>query len=136
MIDEEIEGILLQVLPRMRLAPRIALPTQLQDQLLILREALLAQIFNHARQERLITFNPCDEVGKAVRKKIPARVRRNRFLHLDEEPKLIEQLKDRREHLLPAVRLALWTGMRRGEILRLRRDRRFDSDRRLQSFLY
>ena len=84
--------------------------------------ALLAQIFNHARQERLINYNPCDEVGKAVRKKIPARVRRNRFLHLDEEPRLIEQLKDRREHLLPAVRLALWTGMRRGEILRLRRE--------------
>lgn len=84
--------------------------------------ALLAQIFNHARQERLVNSNPCDEIGKAVRKKIPALVRRNRFLHLREEPKLIEQLKDRREHLLPAVRLALWTGMRRGEILRLKRD--------------
>lgn len=84
--------------------------------------ALLAQIFNHARQERLINFNPCDEIGKAVRKKIPARVRRNRFLHPEEEPRLIEQLKDRREHLLPAVRLGLWTGMRRGEILRLRRE--------------
>ena len=82
--------------------------------------ALLAQIFNHARQERLVNSNPCDEIGKAVKKKIPALVRRNRFLHLEEEPRLIEQLKDRREHLLPAVRLALWTGMRRGEILRLR----------------
>lgn len=84
--------------------------------------ALLAQIFNHARQERLINFNPCDEIGKAVRKKIPALVRRNRFLHSEEEARLIEQLGDRREHLLPAVRLALWTGMRRGEILRLRRE--------------
>lgn len=82
--------------------------------------ALLAQIFNHARQERLVNLNPCDEIGRAVRKKIPALVRRKRFLHLEEEPRLIEQLKDRREHLLPAVRLALWTGMRRGEILRLR----------------
>ncbi|HEV2860762.1 MAG TPA: site-specific integrase [Pyrinomonadaceae bacterium] len=83
--------------------------------------ALLAQIFNHARQERLVNSNPCDEIGKAVKKKIPALVRRNRFLTVEEEPKLMEQLKDRREHLLPAVRLALWSGMRRGEILRLKR---------------
>jgi len=41
---------------------------------------------------------------------------------VEEEPRLVEQLKDRREHILPAVRLALWTGMRRGEILRLRRE--------------
>jgi hypothetical protein len=74
--------------------------------------ALLAQIFDHARQGRLIDFDPCGEVGKAVGKKIPARVGRNRFPHLGEEPKLIERLKDRREHLLPAVRLALWADTR------------------------
>lgn len=35
---------------------------------------------------------------------------------------MIEQLKGRRERLLPAVRLALRSGMRRGEILRLKRE--------------
>jgi integrase len=82
--------------------------------------ALLSQIFNHARQERLVTSNPCDEIGKAVKKRIPARAVRSRYLTPEEEVLLVEQLTGRREHLLPAVRLALWTGMRRGEILRLR----------------
>jgi integrase len=36
-----------------------------------------------------------------------------------EEKLLVAQLAGRREHLLPVVCLALWTGMRRGEILRL-----------------
>jgi integrase len=81
--------------------------------------AVLSQIFNHARQERLVLANPCDEVGRAVMKAIPARRSRNRYCTPEEELKLVEQLKERRAHLLPAVRLALWTGMRRGEILRL-----------------
>jgi integrase len=80
---------------------------------------LLSQIFNMARQERLVTENPCDFIRKAVRKKIPARRRRERAMTVGEERLLVAQLAGRREHLLPVVRLALWTGMRRGEILRL-----------------
>ena len=82
---------------------------------------LLSQIFNMARTERLVTENPCDFIRKAVKKKIPARRKRERFLSLPEEALLLPQLVGRREHLLTAFRLAPWTGMRRGEILRLRR---------------
>lgn len=46
---------------------------------------LLSSIFNMAKQERLVTENPCDFIRKSVRKKIPARVKRNRYLTLEEE---------------------------------------------------
>lgn len=81
---------------------------------------LLSAIFNMAKQERLVTENPCNFIRKSVRKKIPARVKRNRYLTLEEERTLFVSLTGRREHLVPAVRLALLTGMRRGEILSLR----------------
>jgi integrase len=81
---------------------------------------LLSAIFNMARQERLVSENPCDFIRKSVRKKIPARVKRNRYLTLEEGEMLFASLTGRREHLVPAVRLALLTGMRRGEILSLR----------------
>lgn len=81
---------------------------------------LLSSIFNMAKQERLVTENPCDFIRKSVRKKIPARVKRNRYLTPEEEKKLLVGLVGRREHIVPAVRLALLTGMRRGEILSLR----------------
>jgi integrase len=81
---------------------------------------LLSAIFNMAKQERLVSENPCDYVRKSVRKKIPARVVRNRYLTLEEERRLFEKLKGRREHIRPAATLALLTGMRRGEILSLR----------------
>lgn len=81
---------------------------------------LLSSIFNMAKQERVVTENPCDFIRKSVRKKIPARVRRNRYLALEEEQSLFDKLTGRREHIVAAVRLALLTGMRRGEILSLR----------------
>jgi integrase len=81
---------------------------------------LLSSIFNMAKQERLVTENPCDFIRKSVRKKVPARVKRNRYLTLEEERLLFEELTGRREHIAPAARLALLTGMRRGEILSLR----------------
>lgn len=90
---------------------------------------LISQIFNMAKAEKLVTENPCDFIRKAVKKKIPARRRRERAMTAAEEKLLVPQLAGRREHLLPVVRLALWTGMRRGEILRLeKRDLNF-SDR-------
>jgi integrase len=79
-----------------------------------------------ARAERLVGENPCDFIHKAVKKKIPARRRRERAMTVAEEALLVPQLAGRREHLLPVVRVALWTGMRRGEILRLeKRDLNF-----------
>jgi integrase len=81
---------------------------------------LLSSIFNMARQERVAAENPCDFIRKSVRKKIPARVVRNRYLTLEEEKRLFDNLTGRREHLVAAVRLALLTGMRRGEILAFR----------------
>lgn len=83
---------------------------------------LLSSIFNMARAERLIGENPCEFIHKAVKKKIPPRHKRERFLSLEEEALLMPKLSGRREHLLTAVRLALWTGMRRGEILALERE--------------
>jgi integrase len=81
---------------------------------------LFSSIFNMARQERIVTENPCDFIRKAVRKKIPARVIRNRYLTLEEEKGLLDKLSGRRAHISTAVRLALLTGMRRGELLGLR----------------
>ena len=87
---------------------------------------LLSSIFNMARAERLVAENPCDFIRKAVKKKIPARRRRERAMTVAEEALLVPQLAGRREHLLPVFRVALWTGMRRGEILRLeKRDLNF-----------
>jgi integrase len=84
---------------------------------------LLSSIFNMAKQERLALENPCDFIRKAVRKKIPARVSRNRYLNLDEEKALFDEgLQGRRLHVNPIARIALLTGMRRGEILGLRKD--------------
>lgn len=81
---------------------------------------LRSSIFNMAKQERPVTENPCDFIRKSVRKKNPARVKRNRYLTLEEERLLFEELTGRRERIAPAARLALLTGMRRGELLSLR----------------
>lgn len=81
-------------------------------------EAVLpSSIVNMAKTERIVTENPCEFIRKCVRKKIPARVIRNRYLTLEVEKGLFEKLSGRREHIATAVRLPLLTGMRRGEIL-------------------
>lgn len=67
--------------------------------------------------------NPCRNLPKHVRDKIPARNRRERLLAPDEEARLFEVgLTGPREHLRPLVRLALNTGARRGSLLALRRE--------------
>jgi len=91
--------------------------------------ALLKQVFNMARPERLVSENPCDFVRKSVLHLIPARRRRERAMTLEEERLLLPQLSGRRWRLLPAVRVAQWTGMRRGEILRLEKRELNFSDR-------
>ena len=84
---------------------------------------LLSSIFRMAMRERVATANPCEELPKSVRAKIPARRRRNRRLSQAEESALFKVgLVGRREYVRPIAEVALCTGMRKGELLRLKRD--------------
>jgi integrase len=80
---------------------------------------LLSSIFIMAIQEGVAAVNPCASIPKSVKKKLPARNKRDRFLTFEEEPLLLAQLTGRRSHLAPIVRFALETGLRRGELCRL-----------------
>jgi integrase len=80
---------------------------------------LLSSIFIMAIQEGAAAVNPCTSIPKSVKKKLPARNRRDRFLTIEEEPLLFARLSGRRSHLAPIVRFALETGLRRGELCRL-----------------
>lgn len=77
---------------------------------------LLSRVFSLAIKNRELKANPCSEVEQ-----FKGEVRRNRYLLPDEEEKLMAQLTGRRAHLRLIVLVALHTGMRRGEILRLRK---------------
>ena len=84
---------------------------------------LLSSIFRMAMKERIATYNPCDELPQSVRAKIPARRKRNRRLSHAEETSLFNSgLVGRRIHLRPIAEVALCTGMRRGELFRLKRE--------------
>jgi integrase len=83
--------------------------------------SLLSSIFIMAISERVASSNPCNELPKSVRAKIPARRKRNRDLTAAEEERLFgEGLTGRREHLRETVEVALYTGMRKGELLGLK----------------
>jgi integrase len=82
---------------------------------------LLSSIFRLAIRERVATANACDELPKSVRAKMPARRRRNRRLSPAEENALFNVgLLGRRKHLRFVTEVALCTGMRKGELFRLR----------------
>lgn len=82
---------------------------------------LLSSIFRMAIKERVTVFNPCTELPKSVRDKIPARRKRNRRLSIEEERNLFEKgLQGRRAHIYGICEVALYTGMRRGELFRLK----------------
>ena len=68
-----------------------------------------------ARKNRLIAENPCFDV-----KKLEVDNERERYLTYEEERRLFAQLTGRRVHLLPIVKIALHTGIRRGALLSLR----------------
>jgi integrase len=69
----------------------------------------------------VVSTNACDELPKSVRAKIPARRRRNRRLSPVEEIALFNSgLVGRRKHLRSITEVALCTGMRKGELFRLR----------------
>jgi integrase len=83
--------------------------------------SLLSSIFIAAIREGVALSSPCNKLPKSVRAKIPARCKRNRYLTVAEEKRLFEEgLIGRREHLREIVEMALYTGMRRGEVLRLK----------------
>jgi len=81
--------------------------------------SLLSSVINHARREWGVTIdNPCLLV-----KKPPTPAGRTRVLSADEESRLLAAVAPvgrRNPDMLPLVRLALQTAMRRGELLALR----------------
>lgn len=81
---------------------------------------LLSSIFRMAIGEEVTTKNPCNNLPKATRAKIPARQKRNRRLSPEEERRLFNVgLQGRRGHLYDIAEVALLTGMRKGELLGL-----------------
>jgi integrase len=72
-----------------------------------------------ATREGVAQLNPCHSIPTAIKKKLPARNKRDRFLTDDEETKMFAQFAGRRSHLFPIVRFVLETGLRKGEFCRL-----------------
>jgi integrase len=88
----------------------------------MLREKLNSTILRMTIREKVATSNPCDELPKSVRGKIPARRKRSRRLSSEEEKALFGVgFVGRREHLRPVSEAARCTGMRKGELFRLKR---------------
>jgi integrase len=79
---------------------------------------LLSKIFNLAIDYKVTDTNPCTKV-----KKYKLDNKRYRYLLPEEEPRLMAALSGPRAHLKPLVIVALGTGMRQGEQLRLTWDR-------------
>jgi integrase len=77
---------------------------------------LLSRIFTLAMSNRLVRYNPVSEVEH-----LKGEVRRTRYLLPEEEDRLMAQLTGKRSHLRLIILIALHTGMRRGEILRLKK---------------
>jgi integrase len=80
--------------------------------------ALLQRIFNVAQEEGWVLRNPF-KLGKSLISQADER-KRERILTRDEELRLLEACTGRRSHLRPIILCALDTGMRQGEILKLR----------------
>src|SRR6266849_3069693 len=76
---------------------------------------LLSKMFSLAIDQGLAIHNPCQKV-----KRYREDNERNRYLSDDEESRLLAVLNGPRAALSPLVVLAIHTGMRRGELLRLR----------------
>ena len=64
--------------------------------------------------DEIIESNPCRKV-----KKLRMDNQRTRHLSLEEEDRLMATLSGRRSHLKPLVTVAIYTGMRSGELLKL-----------------
>lgn len=77
---------------------------------------LLSRIFTFAIDMGFANSNPCKRV-----KKFSVRGERNRPLLPDEEARLMSFLTDDRAYLRPIVIIAIQTGLRKGELLSLKR---------------
>lgn len=84
---------------------------------------ILSKIFNLAIDYRVTDTNPCTKV-----KKFALDNKRYRYLLPEEEPALMAVLSGPRAHLRLIVTVALGTGMRLGEQLRLTWDRETSHD--------
>ena len=82
---------------------------------------LCSGILQMAMDERLVEYNAARSLPKGVRKSLREPPRRQRFLSPEEEGRLFEALTGKREHLKPLSRAALLTGMRKGELLAVKR---------------
>lgn len=61
-----------------------------------------------AMRQEVAACNPCLKISKKVRKKIPARNKRDRFMSLEEEDQLFRSgLVGARAHFRPVVRLGV-----------------------------
>ncbi|MDQ3919584.1 MAG: site-specific integrase [Acidobacteriota bacterium] len=80
--------------------------------------ALLQRMFNVAQEEGWVLRNPF-KLGKSLISQADER-KRERIITREEERRLLEACAGRRAHLRPIVLCALDTGMRQGEILKLR----------------
>jgi integrase len=76
--------------------------------------SLLSSVFTVAMKSKEATANPCAEVNR-----VPGEQPRTRYLLPDEEERLMAVMTGHRAHLRKIVVLAINTGMRRGELLRL-----------------
>ena len=76
--------------------------------------ALLSKILSIAIDHGHLETNACRKV-----KKLRLNNRRHRYLSDAEEVRLLDACFGKRSHLTPLIRLALQTGMRRGELLKL-----------------
>jgi integrase len=81
--------------------------------------ALASAVFRMAISEGVATENPCANLGLAMKRRLPARNKRNRILSREEEPKLFAQFVGKRAHLHSIVRFAMDTGLRKSELCRL-----------------
>jgi integrase len=80
---------------------------------------LLSSVFTMAIQEVAAKVNPCLSIPKSVKKKLPARNKRDRYLSHEEEMRLFAHLTGRRSHLWRIARFDLETGLRKSELCRL-----------------
>jgi integrase len=76
---------------------------------------ILSRIFSLAITAKVTSTNPCFEVNK-----LQINNKRNRYLLDEEEPRLLAQCRDERAHLYRMIIVAVGTGMRKGDQLRLR----------------
>lgn len=81
---------------------------------------LCSAILQMALNEQLVKFNAARSIPKGTRSLLAEKGARRRFLDLKEEAALFAALEGRRSHLIPLVKTALLTGMRKGELLTLK----------------